>query len=558
MKKRSYPLVLSFLPKIFGALLAAAVVMGFGLTGASAAANGRLPTRLAWRHQMQHLVVPAKGCFTGSYPTPKWHQVQCHTAPRIPFAPGIVSHNGVPSGIGSAAADAAGPGQEIGNGADYSAKVASGSISTATGSFPYVSPGSTETGEQDGTGPQVANTFSLQLNTEFFSGSPACAGAADPADCLAWQQFVYSSTSDAVFMQYWLIDYDAACPAGWFTYSTDCYENSAETLLTAAAPTIATLESVSLTGTVDSGGSDSVVMAYGSNSVSAVGADSVVDLAGNWNIAEFAILGDGDSTEANFSSGTTVDVETAVNNGATAAPTCDYDGFTAETNNLSFASAPALAAGSEPAIETQQTSAGGTAGCATAGAQANKVTVTSPGNQTSTVGTPVSLQMRASDSASGQTLTWSATGLPAGLSISSSGLISGTPTTPGTSSVKVTAKDTTGASGSASFTWTVNSSTTHKDKVTVRRPGNQTSTVGMPVRLRLKATDSARGQKLSWSATGLPAGLSISRWGLITGRPTTPGTSSVTVTATDRTGASGSATFTWTVRPRHRRHRATR
>jgi len=89
----------------------------------------------------------------------------------------------------------------------------------------------------------------------------------------------------------------------------------------------------------------------------------------------------------------------------------------------------------------------------------NTVTVTNPGSQTGTVGTAVSLQIKATDSASGQTLTYSATGLPAGLSISSStGLISGTPTTAGTSSVTVTAKDTTGASGSASFTWTISSS----------------------------------------------------------------------------------------------------
>jgi hypothetical protein len=93
------------------------------------------------------------------------------------------------------------------------------------------------------------------------------------------------------------------------------------------------------------------------------------------------------------------------------------------------------------------------------GGGGNTVTVTSPGNQTSTVGTAASVPIHASDSASGQTLTYSATGLPAGLSInSSSGLISGTPTTAGTSNVTVTAKDTTGATGSASFTWTVSSS----------------------------------------------------------------------------------------------------
>jgi Putative Ig domain len=92
-------------------------------------------------------------------------------------------------------------------------------------------------------------------------------------------------------------------------------------------------------------------------------------------------------------------------------------------------------------------------------ASGNTVTVTSPGNQSATVGTAVSLQVHATDSASGQTLTYSATGLPAGLSINSStGLISGTPTTAATYSTTVSATDTTGAKGSASFTWTVSSS----------------------------------------------------------------------------------------------------
>jgi hypothetical protein len=87
----------------------------------------------------------------------------------------------------------------------------------------------------------------------------------------------------------------------------------------------------------------------------------------------------------------------------------------------------------------------------------NIVTVTNPGNQTSTVGTAVSLQIHATDSASGQTLTYGATGLPAGLSINAStGLISGTPSTAGSSTVTVTARDGTNATGSATFTWTVN------------------------------------------------------------------------------------------------------
>src|ERR1039458_6968822 len=89
----------------------------------------------------------------------------------------------------------------------------------------------------------------------------------------------------------------------------------------------------------------------------------------------------------------------------------------------------------------------------------NTVTVPGPGNQTGTVGTAASLQIHASDSASGQTLTYSATGLPAGLSISTAtGLVSGSPTAAGSSTVTLTARDGTGATGSATSTWTISSS----------------------------------------------------------------------------------------------------
>jgi serine protease len=179
----------------------------------------------------------------------------------------------------------------------------------------------------------------------------------------------------------------------------------------------------------------------------------------------------------------------------------------------------------------------------------NTVTVTSPGNQTSATGSAVSLQIHAVDTQSGQTLTYGATGLPAGLSINTgSGLVSGTPTTSGSSSVTVTAHDTTGASGSATFSWTINVAT---NKVTVTSPGNQSSRVNRSLTLQIHATDSANGQKLTYSASGLPTGLHISATsGAISGTPTVVGTFSTKVTATDTTGANGSASFTWTVRNR--------
>ncbi|MEU6665631.1 putative Ig domain-containing protein [Streptomyces sp. NPDC046727] len=97
----------------------------------------------------------------------------------------------------------------------------------------------------------------------------------------------------------------------------------------------------------------------------------------------------------------------------------------------------------------------GTAAFTAGTSSGNTVTVTNPGNQSTTTGGSVSLQIHATDSA-GATLTYSASGLPSGLSINSStGLISGTASTAGTYQVTVTAKDSTGASGSTSFTWTV-------------------------------------------------------------------------------------------------------
>src|SRR6202034_2787721 len=128
------------------------------------------------------------------------------------------------------------------------------------------------------------------------------------------------------------------------------------------------------------------------------------------------------------------------------------------------------------------------------------VTVTGPGSQTSTVGTAARLQISASDSASGQTLAYSATGLPAGLSINAStGLISGTPTTAGTSSVTVTAKDTTGASGSASFSWTVNASTGSGGTLTITASTYAAASSGVATQA---TSDTSGGNNVGWLGNG--------------------------------------------------------
>jgi Glycosyl hydrolase family 48/Cellulose binding domain/Putative Ig domain len=177
------------------------------------------------------------------------------------------------------------------------------------------------------------------------------------------------------------------------------------------------------------------------------------------------------------------------------------------------------------------------------------VTVTNPGTQTGTVGTADTLQIKASDTATGKTFSYSATDLPLGLSLSATtGAVTGSPTVAGSYTTTVTVNDGSGAS-SVNFDWTIGATGTGTgNTVTVTNPGTQTGTVGTAASLQIKATDSATGQTLTYSAAGLPAGLSISTsTGLITGTPTTAGSSSVTVTVTDGTGAKGTATFTWTI-----------
>jgi len=343
--------------KQFLGLLApiALAVAGVSAGSASAATRPTVKTLAEWQAAIAQVPERGTGCYHASYPALQWHAVACVAAPKWPLAPALLSTStGRPAPL------------TVGNGHDYSAK-ASGLISKATGSFDDVSSSITEKGKVGGKGSELANTFSLQLNTEFFS-TPACSKSGDPSKCLGWQQFLYDTSENVVFMQYWLINYGAACPSGWFSYSPDCYTNSSASSVTGGRVTAKDLATVKLSGTATSGGSDKVSLSDGSGQASlASNTDSKLHLSAAWKMTEWGVFGDGGGSEAYFGAATTLDAQTTLTATSSSAPTCVKEGFTAETNNLTLASTPGLGTEPSPTMVSKQTNgSAGTASCAVA------------------------------------------------------------------------------------------------------------------------------------------------------------------------------------------------
>jgi hypothetical protein len=162
--------------------------------------------------------------------------------------------------------------------------------------------------------------------------------------------------------------------------------------------------------------------------------------------------------------------------------------------------------------------------------------ITSSTSASGTVGSAFNYQITASNTPT----SFSATGLPAGLSVSTTtGAITGTPSASGTSSVTIGATNAYGT-GNATLTVTIAAA---GSAPSITSSTTASGTVGTTFNYQITASNSPT----SFSATGLPAGLSVSTTtGAITGTPTASGTSSVTIGATNAYGT-GNATLTLTV-----------
>lgn len=342
------------------------------LLGVSLAAQSAPPqttqdalARATWRVSMKHTQPPSKGCYTVIYPNTVWTPVACEAARKEPFLP---AHGR--------------PLNTAGNSNDFSAYSYSGTITSSDGSFLTGSGGISENGYVDNNPPAEPNTFSLQLNTNIFSGTPLCGSASDPAQCVGWEQFVYSEgngQNSSSLIEYWLLNYGPSCPPGWSQqlFSTNCYINSP---MVAIPPQQASNIPYMTLSASTSNGIDTVVFENTQHDeLYSVDADSVLNLSQLWKSSEFNVFGDAGGAESNLSTGSALVVQTNIDNGTTNPPRCigpQSGGTTAETNNLNLEpqSGPVCCpyGGNTPSIQFLESNASG----AIAACEASQLAVT--------------------------------------------------------------------------------------------------------------------------------------------------------------------------------------
>lgn len=145
--------------------------------------------------------------------------------------------------------------------------------------------------------------------------------------------------------------------------------------------------------------------------------------------------------------------------------------------------------------------------------------------------------------------------LPAGLTLSTSGQLAGTPTTPGPYAFTITVSDSDAIAGvrgvatlvntgSVSFTGTIGAAVATLAITPAVLPSY---TVGALVSTALTASAGTAPYVFAVTGGALPGGLSLSAAGVLGGSPTTPGAFSFTVTASDANGDTGIVSYSGTI-----------
>lgn len=330
-----------------------------------------------WEHAVASLPSAGSGCFQAAYPELLWHRTHCHAAPHLRRA----------------AKAARSTPRTVGTGNDYAAEAVGGTITSATGTFTDVSPGITETSRPQNQGTAQPTVFSLQMNTQDTLKTSLCATGTTPASCTGWEQFVYTSETHTVSIQYWLLTYGkTTCPATWTLTSTtgSCVTNSPAVPYTGPKIGVADLGSTVFTASATKGGTDVLTISYDGHAARLATPDSRLFLAGGWSALEFNVFGNATRAEAVFGPGTTIEPEIALTDGALSAPTCQITGTTGETNNLTLSQTAPIATRAKPTAAFVETNQGPSApSCATVAGSLAPATPPATPPAPAATGTPI-------------------------------------------------------------------------------------------------------------------------------------------------------------------------
>ncbi|TIQ37119.1 MAG: autotransporter domain-containing protein [Mesorhizobium sp.] len=162
-----------------------------------------------------------------------------------------------------------------------------------------------------------------------------------------------------------------------------------------------------------------------------------------------------------------------------------------------------------------------------------------------TAGTAYSQAVTASGGNAPYSFAVTAGSLPAGLSLSSTGTLSGTPSVAGSFNFTVTATDSTGGTpgtGSVAYTLVINAPT-----ITLAPASLPAGQYGVAYNQTLTASGGTSPYGFAVTAGTLPPGISMSSAGAFSGTPTAVGTANFTVTATDNLGFTGFKTYALTI-----------
>lgn len=135
--------------------------------------------------------------------------------------------------------------------------------------------------------------------------------------------------------------------------------------------------------------------------------------------------------------------------------------------------------------------------------------------------------------------------LPAGVTLNASGALGGTPTETGAFNITAGVTDSQGNTGSRDYTLTVNAVS---GLITLAPPAVPDGTYGTAYNQQLTASGGQDGTYVfSLSSGALPAGVTLSDTGLISGTPVDVGSFGFDVAVVDGQGNTGDATYTLTV-----------